>query len=56
MDIILASASPRRKDILDIFNKDYIIKIPYADETINSKFSPAINAMHIAFLKTKNIL
>ena len=56
MDIILASASPRRKDILDIFNKDYIIKIPYADETINSEFSPAINAMHIAYLKTKNIL
>ena len=56
MDIILASASPRRKDILDIFNKDYIIKIPYADETINSNFSPVINAMHIAYLKTKNIL
>ena len=56
MDIILASASPRRKDILDIFNKDYIIKIPHADETINSNFSPVINAMHIAYLKTKNIL
>ncbi len=56
LDIILASASTRRRYILDIFDIDYTIKVPSIDEIINGNFSPEINVMHIAYLKARNIL
>lgn len=55
MNIILASASPRRKNILDLFNIDYSIEISDSEEVVLNQFSPCVNAMHIAYLKASNI-
>lgn len=55
MNLILASASPRRKDILDIFNMDYSVKVPAIQEIFYSQFSPSINSMHVAYQKAVNV-
>ena len=55
MNIILASASPRRKDILDLFNVDYSIEISDIEEVFFDQFSPAINTMHVSYLKASKI-
>ncbi len=56
MELILASASPRRKEIIDMFNVTYNIKVPDVNEFIDCRFSPSVNAMHIAYLKAKDIV
>ncbi len=54
-DIILASASPRRKELLDKFNIDYKIEISNIYENVNTGERPEIIAMVLAFEKAVDI-
>ncbi|MDO5724881.1 MAG: Maf family protein [Tissierellia bacterium] len=49
--IILASKSPRRKEILDEFITDYKIITEKTKETIDLEKSPIVNCMSLAFEK-----
>ncbi|MDM8534839.1 Maf family protein, partial [Clostridiaceae bacterium HSG29] len=51
MKFILASNSPRRKEILNMLNIDYIQTVKDTKEKIDSSISPKNNAMAIAFEK-----
>ena len=55
MELILSSTSPRRKDILDLFNIKY--KIDYTDIEDNLVLSakPHINAITSAYMKANSI-
>jgi len=46
--IILASASPRRKQLLELAEVSFEIKVSQVDETFPAGISPAQAAMHIA--------
>ena len=41
MEVILASQSPRRKELLGLFHIPFIIRVPDADETMDPALSPA---------------
>lgn len=51
MKFILASQSPRRKEILDMLSLDYKQESSDLDEIISPSMNPEINAMSIAFEK-----
>jgi septum formation protein len=51
MEFILASQSPRRKEIFDMLSLDYIQESSEIDEKISPLLDPEINAMSIAFQK-----
>lgn len=51
MDIILASASPRRREILQQFHIDFEIRSADIDETLQEGLPAHINAMRLAFRK-----
>ena len=55
MELILSSTSPRRKDILDLFNIKY--KIDYTDIEDNLVLSakPHINAITSAYMKANSV-
>ncbi len=55
MEFILASASPRRKAILEVFNKSFVTIASDIDEKILTGFSPQINSMQIAYQKAKSL-
>lgn len=55
MEFILASQSPRRKEILDMLSFDYIQESSDLNEIINTEMAPEINAMSIAFQKAYSI-
>lgn len=55
MEFILASASPRRKSILKLFNNNFITISSDIDETILTNFSPSVNTMHIAYQKARSL-
>lgn len=50
--IYLASASPRRKELLEKHGVHFHIVSAEITEIIDTRFSPAVNAMGIAFQKT----
>lgn len=53
--IILASASPRRKEILDHFIKDYRVTVAHIDEKIHNGERPEDVAMALAFEKAWSV-
>ncbi|HPJ16442.1 MAG TPA: Maf family protein, partial [Spirochaetota bacterium] len=51
MKVFLGSASPRRKDILSLFIKDFEILKPSADESVLEGESPEFYSMRIGIEK-----
>lgn len=55
MEFILASASPRRKSILELFSHDFVTIVSDIEEKVFSEFSPQVNSMHIAYQKANSL-
>lgn len=55
MKIILASASPRRKELLNMFVQNFEICVSGADETLQEGLSPEDQVMRLAYLKSRNV-
>lgn len=53
--IVLASASPRRKEILDNFIADYKVMVADIDEKVHEGEEPEIVAMALAFEKAMEV-
>src|SRR6185437_10829490 len=54
-DLILASASPRRKELLEKLQIPFTIYSPHVDETINEERSPGDIVMTLALRKAEHI-
>lgn len=54
--LILASCSPRRKEILSIFNKELITVSPDADETVGEDLTPPQTVTLLAARKAEAVL
>ena len=55
MKIILASKSPRRKELMDLLNIDYDIIVSNADETLEDDLSMEEQSKKLAFSKAKAV-
>lgn len=55
MKIILASKSPRRKELLDLLKVKYEIKVSNAEETIEKELKPEEQAKKLAYIKAKTV-
>ncbi len=55
MQVVLASASPRRKELLALTGLDFDIVIPRVDETITEKESPVEFCRRISIEKARNV-
>lgn len=55
MKIILASKSPRRKELLDVLNLDYEIIVSNADETLEENLTIEEQAKKLAYIKAKTV-
>ena len=55
MRIILASKSPRRKELMDLLNIDYDIITSNTDETLDNKLSIEKQSKKLAFTKAKAV-
>lgn len=56
LQIILASASPRRKELLRLLGQDFIVDPACVDETVGrSRLAPKIYALKNALLKAKTV-
>ncbi len=55
MRIILASASPRRKELLELITKNFEIMPSGVEETIDEKLNLEEQAKHLAYIKAKDI-
>ena len=55
MKIILASKSPRRKELMDLLNVNYEIIISDADETLEDGLSMEEQSKKLAYLKAKAV-
>lgn len=55
MKIILASKSPRRKELMDLLNVEYDIIVSDADETLEDGLSLEDQAQKLAFVKAKSV-
>ncbi|MGE6629067.1 Maf family protein [Bacillus sp. NPDC077027] len=53
--LILASQSPRRKELLDLAGLSYDIKVSHIKEELNRNFSPAQNVQWLAEQKASDI-
>jgi septum formation protein len=53
--IILASGSPRRKQLLDLAEIPFEVIVCHTDETYPQSLSPSEVAMHIAYNKTEAV-
>ena len=51
MQLILASASPRRKELLGLFHIPFLIRVADIDETMNPDLSPADEVGRVSRLK-----
>lgn len=49
--LILASGSPRRKELLEQIGVSFTVKVSHADETIPSGMTPEEAVMHLASIK-----
>lgn len=56
MRIILASKSPRRKELLEKLDIDFDIKVSHIDETIYEQNSPEVFVERLAYEKAKSIV
>ena len=48
MDIILASSSPRRRDLLSILVESFRVVVPHIDESVNDEELPACYVERLA--------
>lgn len=55
MDIILASKSPRRKELMSLLNLDFKIVESNVDETIIPNITLEEQSKHLAYIKAKNV-
>ena len=55
MKIILASGSPRRKELLKLIVPEYDVIVSGADETLEKGLSPEKQAERLAYMKAKNV-
>ena len=55
MRVILASKSPRRKELLSMITKDYEIIVSDADETFEEGLSIEEQAKRLAYIKAKTV-
>lgn len=55
MDLILASSSPRRKELLELLNIPFRIKVSHADETYEEGMEPKDIVMKLARIKASAI-
>lgn len=55
MKTILASGSPRRKELLKLIVPEFEIRISNADETLEENLSPEEQATKLAYIKAKNV-
>ncbi|GAB4262797.1 Maf family protein [Thermincola ferriacetica] len=54
-EIILASASPRRRELLDAVGLPYKVQVSAIDEKIPAAMTPADTAMNLALQKAQNV-
>ena len=54
MKIILASSSPRRKELLSLVVPHFEIIVSGTDETLETGLAPEEQATNLAYLKAKN--
>lgn len=55
MKVILASQSPRRKDLMDLLDIKYEIKVSNADETFEEGLTIEEQSKRLAYIKAKTI-
>jgi len=55
MKIILASQSPRRKEILSMITNNFEIIVSNAEETIDQKLTNEEQVKHLAYIKAKTV-
>ena len=55
MKIILASGSPRRKELLSLITSNFEIIISDAEETLQEGLTPEEQATRLSFLKAKEV-
>lgn len=55
MKIILASASPRRKELLSMFVPNFEIMVSNADESLIDNLTPEEQVTRLAYLKAKSV-
>ena len=55
MRIILASKSPRRKELMDLFNVNYEIIVSDADETLENGLTMEEQSKKLAYIKAKAV-
>lgn len=55
MKIILASGSPRRKELLKLIVPEFEIIVSGAEEKIEEKLTPEEQVMKLSYLKAKNV-
>lgn len=55
MKIILASQSPRRKELLSYIVRDFSIVVPDIDESVNSNENPLDYVNRVSLTKCKNV-
>ena len=55
MKVILASQSPRRKDLMDLLNINYEIKVSNVDETFEEGLTIEEQSKRLAYIKAKTI-
>lgn len=55
MKIILASASPRRKELLEFLTKDFEIMPSHVEEKLEENISLEEQVMHLSYIKAKDI-
>lgn len=56
MRIVLASGSPRRKELMSLAGFDFDIIVPEVDETVPSGFTPADAVSYLSEIKAKAVL
>ena len=54
MDIILASSSPRRRDLLSILVESFRVVVPHIDESVNDEELPACYVERLAISKAEH--
>lgn len=55
MKVILASGSPRRKELLKMVVPEFEIVVSRAEECLDDKISPEEQATNLSYLKAKNV-
>jgi len=55
MKVILASQSPRRKELMDLLNIDYEIIVSQVDEVVNDSYPIKEQSKELAYIKAKEV-